>query len=65
MTRNLQEISNVENAPVHGLAVVIPVYRSELILPELVQRLHTVLSQITPEYEVVLVNDSSPDRSGT
>lgn len=63
MVRNLQETQSVENSPVHGLSVVIPVYRSEFILPELVQRLETVLSKITPDYEVVLVDDSSPDRS--
>jgi glycosyltransferase involved in cell wall biosynthesis len=46
-----------------GLSIVIPVYRSEQILPELAQRLGSVLSKITPNHEVVLVNDSSPDHS--
>src|SRR6478752_2714625 len=46
-----------------GISVVVPVYRSEAILPELVQRLETVLGRITSAYELVLVNDSSPDRS--
>jgi glycosyltransferase involved in cell wall biosynthesis len=63
MMGNLQETPSVENSPVHGLSVVIPVYRSEVILPELVHRLESVLSTITPHYEVVLVDDSSPDRS--
>ena len=63
MMGNLQETPSVENLPVHGLSVVIPVYRSELILPELADRLESVLSTITPHYEVVLVDDSSPDRS--
>lgn len=43
--------------------MVIPVYRSELIVPELVRRLDSVLAKITPNYELVLVNDSSPDGS--
>src|SRR6476646_2736074 len=46
-----------------GISVVVPVYRSEAILPELVQRLEMVLSRITSACELVLVNDSSPDRS--
>jgi len=45
------------------LSVVIPVYRSEMILPALIERLQAVLYKITAEYEVVLVNDCSPDRS--
>ncbi len=46
-----------------GLSIVIPVYGSELILPDLVRRLENVLSGIAQDYEVVLVNDSSPDGS--
>jgi len=46
-----------------GLSVVIPVYRSEAILPELVRRLDEVLPSLGSEFEVVLVNDSSPDGS--
>jgi undecaprenyl-phosphate 4-deoxy-4-formamido-L-arabinose transferase len=63
MTGNLEEIPKVENLAAHGLSVVIPVYNSELILPELAQRLENVLSEITPDYEVVFVDDSSPDNS--
>jgi glycosyltransferase involved in cell wall biosynthesis len=46
-----------------GLSVIIPVYRSEAILPELVQRLERALDRTKSAYELVLVNDSSPDRS--
>src|SRR6476646_4913366 len=46
-----------------GINVVVPVYLREANLPELVQRLEMVLSRITSAYELVLVNDSSPDRS--
>jgi glycosyltransferase involved in cell wall biosynthesis len=46
-----------------GLSVVIPVYRSEAILPELVQRLSQTLPALAERYELVLVNDCSPDRS--
>ena len=46
-----------------GISVVVPVYRSEPILPELVQRLGNALARLTSNYELILVNDSSPDRS--
>jgi glycosyltransferase involved in cell wall biosynthesis len=45
------------------LSVVIPVYRSEEILPELVQRLRSVLVANTEKFELILVNDCSPDGS--
>jgi glycosyltransferase involved in cell wall biosynthesis len=46
-----------------GLSVVVPVYRSEAILPELVRRLGEVLHSLAEKYELILVNDSSPDGS--
>ena len=46
-----------------GLSVVIPVYRSEAILPDLLRRLNEVLPTLAESHEVVLVNDSSPDAS--
>ncbi|MGH9504284.1 MAG: glycosyltransferase family 2 protein [Terriglobales bacterium] len=55
-------IHSIDSRP-SGLSAVVPVYRSEAILPELVLRLETVLRGITSDYELVLVNDSSPDRS--
>jgi len=46
-----------------GLSVVVPVYCSEAILPELAKRLEDVLPALSADYELVLVNDSSPDDS--
>lgn len=46
-----------------GISVVVPVYRSESIIPLLVERLTSVLQEITEDYEIVLVNDGSPDGS--
>jgi len=44
------------------LSIVIPVYKSENILPELVRQIETALAS-TPikNYEVILVNDCSPE----
>ena len=54
------------NAPRLGLSLVIPVYGSEKVLPELVARLQTVLDGIEglrANYEVIFVCDCSPDHS--
>ncbi|MGH7991912.1 MAG: glycosyltransferase family 2 protein [Limisphaerales bacterium] len=47
----------------HSVSVVVPVYNSELILPELIKRLEPVLVSETRQYEVILVNDGSRDQS--
>ncbi|MBN1305474.1 MAG: glycosyltransferase family 2 protein [Anaerolineales bacterium] len=44
-------------------SVVIPVYYGEATLEPLVERLGKVLSEQFKEYEVILVNDGSPDQS--
>ena len=44
-------------------SVVIPVYRGEHTLEPLVARLATVLPACVEEFEVLLVNDGSPDHS--
>src|SRR4030095_8005943 len=46
-----------------SIAVVVPVYRSAAQLPMLVELLQPVLSALAGSYELVLVNDGSPDRS--
>ena len=45
------------------ISVVIPVYRAELILDELYRRLVAALTPISPNFEIVLVEDCGPDRS--
>jgi undecaprenyl-phosphate 4-deoxy-4-formamido-L-arabinose transferase len=45
------------------ISVVVPVYNSELTLPELVKRLQPVLTAMAREYERLLVNDGSEDQS--
>lgn len=43
--------------------IVSPVYRAGQIVPELVRRLKVSLEQITAEFEIILVEDGSPDNS--
>jgi glycosyltransferase involved in cell wall biosynthesis len=45
------------------ISVVIPVYNSSQILPELVKRLHPVLQKAYDRCELILVNDDSRDGS--
>ena len=45
------------------ISVVIPVYKSEDILHELCSRLHKVFDTLKINYEVIMVNDYSPDKS--
>lgn len=45
------------------LSIVVPVYRAERIVKELVVRLESTLESIEGSYEVILVDDGSPDES--
>ena len=47
------------------VSVIVPVYNGEQTLPELVERLQVVLSDCCRQFELVLVNDGSPDGSWT
>jgi dolichol-phosphate mannosyltransferase len=45
------------------ISIVSPVYKAEKIISELVRQLHIELSTLTDKYEIILVNDASPDDS--
>lgn len=47
-----------------SLSVVVPVYNSEGSLPILVERLGALLPTVAGQFELILVNDASRDRSG-
>jgi len=44
-----------------GISVVVPVYGSDEVLRELHQRVTASLEKITSEFELIFVNDASPD----
>ena len=46
-----------------NLSIVIPVYRGETLIEPLVERLAAALPMFAKKYEVILVNDGSPDCS--
>ena len=45
------------------ISVVSPVYRGEKMVHELVSRIQANVSKITDDYDIILVNDASPDLS--
>ena len=45
------------------ISVVVPVYNSSAILPQLVKELEAELPKCSDEFELILVNDASPDHS--
>ena len=45
------------------LSIVSPVYRGEKMVSELVRRIVQNVETITSDYEIILVNDASPDNS--
>lgn len=45
------------------ISIVSPVYRAEKILPILVSEIDSVMSKMGEEYEIILVDDRSPDDS--
>jgi glycosyltransferase involved in cell wall biosynthesis len=51
------------NASRPSVSVVVPAYNSELSLPELVRRLEPVLTEVAADYELILVDDGSRDKS--
>ena len=48
-----------------ALSIVVPVYRSAQILPQLVEQIHAEMRKegLADSFELLLVNDASPDNS--
>jgi len=47
------------------LSIVSPIYKGEKMMDELVRRISEAVKPITDDYEIILVNDCSPDNSLT
>jgi len=45
------------------ISVVSPVYKGEKMVDELVRRVSTSVSKISEQFEIILVEDGSPDNS--
>jgi glycosyltransferase involved in cell wall biosynthesis len=44
-----------------SVSVILPVYRTAVFLPELCRRLHETLASCSENYELLLIDDGSPD----
>ncbi len=56
-------MSGIRETSTFHLSIVVPVYRSDESLRELCSRLERSLTPISASYEIVLVNDASPDQA--
>lgn len=63
MGKSRYDMCNMEDATVPNISVVVPVYGSDEVLKELHRRVVTVVEKITPSFELVFVNDASPDNA--
>lgn len=46
-----------------AISIIVPVYRSNAILPELLRRITLAQEALGIPYEIILINDGSPDQS--
>ena len=58
-----ESVNSAQSSPAPKLSIVVPVYRSEECLPELMRAITKELAPYDWNYEVILVNDFSPDGS--
>ncbi len=56
-------VSACSTSPDCEIAVIVPVYKGEAFLSALVERLHAALQRISASYQIILVDDRSPDAS--
>ena len=45
------------------ISVIVPVYRGENFIEELTARIHATMDSILEPYEIIMINDASPDNS--
>src|SRR5215211_1401279 len=46
-----------------NLSIVVPVYKGESLIEPLIAKLNNTLPSFAKKYEIILVNDGSPDKS--
>ncbi|HRG57648.1 MAG TPA: glycosyltransferase family 2 protein [Bacteroidia bacterium] len=45
------------------LSIISPVYNAEMVLDQLVERIEAAVTKITSDFEIILIEDGSPDKS--
>ena len=61
-----ESVLNASQGPLtrHGISVVLPAYNEEAVIAETVAHCVAVLSQLAPDYEIIVVDDGSRDGTG-
>lgn len=60
---NVQQESSMPNSASRSISIVVPVYGCDSCLKNLCERLSAVLPSLARDYEIILVDDRSPDDS--
>jgi glycosyltransferase involved in cell wall biosynthesis len=55
---------NTEEFKIEGISLVIPAYREELAIVGVIEEYRQALEQLGYPYEIIVVDDASPDRTG-
>jgi glycosyltransferase involved in cell wall biosynthesis len=55
---------NTEEFRIEGISLVIPAYREELAIAGVIEEYRRALEQLGCPYEIIVVDDASPDRTG-
>ena len=48
----------------HSISTFFPVYKDEWTIEIMVERLREILPKLTKDYEIIIIDDCSPDKSG-
>ena len=63
LQKRLKSTMDDRRVSIVEVSIIVPVFRSETILSTLVDRISEAMSSQRLEFELILVNDASPDRS--
>ena len=55
---------NTEEFKIEGVSLVIPAYREELAIAGVIEEYRQALERLGYPYEIIVVDDASPDRTG-
>jgi dolichol-phosphate mannosyltransferase len=59
----MYDTGRMEHSRTPQLSIVVPVYGSDSVLRELYRRVVATVEKITPNFELIFVNDASPDNA--
>ena len=63
--RSSVQISNTPQLTTYSLSLVLPAYNEEQIIAATIEQANSVLTQLIRDFEIIVVNDGSTDRTGS